>query len=328
MNPERINLASLAPYFADEPAAWRLLEDWRWPSGPVCPHCGVIDHAYFLKPRKNATRKTSTGAQSYRRLWKCAECRKQFSVLVGTIFEDSKIPIHKWLMAYHLMSAAKNGIAAKELERMLDISYKSAWFMAHRIRYSLERSDNEELMTGTVASDETYVGGHLKNMPRQKRRETFAEGQLSNKTAVVTLVSREGEARSQAVERVDGNNLGIVLAQNVDQSATLVSDENTQYKMVSPLFAGHETVNHSQNEYARPDGITTNAVEGFFSQLKRSIDGTHHHVSKRHLNRYLAEFDYRYNTRKMTDGERTVKAVRQTARRRLMYDKVVSRADR
>jgi transposase-like protein len=319
MEAGQINLWTLAPYFTNEELAWKLLESWRWPNGPVCPKCGVVNHAYYLTP-KTGNRKTSTGSASYRRTWKCAEtnCRNKFSVLVGTIFEDSKIPVSKWLMAYHLMSSAKNGISAKELERMLEISYKSAWFMAHRIRYSVEHQGDLTLMTGTVESDETYIGG------RRKGKFRGDQSWRENKTPVVTLVERNGEARSLAVERVTGDTLALNLVQNVDADAHLMTDENRLYALGGSLFASHHTVNHSQEEYAR-GANHVNTAEGFFSQLKRGIDGTYHHVSKQHLHRYLGEFDYRYNTRKISDGERTVKAIQQTAGKRLMYDKVVSK---
>jgi hypothetical protein len=235
---------------------------------------------------------------------------------VGTIFEDSHIPLSKWLLGMFMLSTGKNGVSAHELHRSLDITYKAAWFMAHRLRHAMERTGDEPLMTGVVGSDETFIGGHLKNMPAAKRRATDWR---ENKTAVVTLVSKSGEARSQAVERIDGSTLGLTLAKNGDQSATLVTDELTTYKMVSPLFESHEVVNHAQDEYVNERGHTTNGVESYFSQLKRSIDGTHHHVSRRHLPRYLAEFDHRYNARQITDGERIAQTIRQTAGKRLTY---------
>src|SRR5579872_280330 len=153
-----LNLSTLAKQYSDEEAAWLYLEQTRWSDGPICPHCGTVHHAYYLAP-KSGTRTTRKGNTTYRRLWKCGDCRKQFSVLVGTIFEDSHIPLSKWLLAYYLLCAGKNGVAALELSRILGIAYSSAWFMAHRIRFAMARTDGSEKLSGTVEADETYIGG-------------------------------------------------------------------------------------------------------------------------------------------------------------------------
>lgn len=158
IEPKNLNLTSIAKQFSDEGEAYKFVECIRWPDGPVCPHCGVIDHAYFLQP-KDGERKTRTGSTSARRVWKCADCRKQFSVLIGTIFEGSKIPLQKWLLAFHMLASAKNGVAAYELHRTLEISVESAWFMAHRIRFALDGGLSDEPLTGIVEADETYIGG-------------------------------------------------------------------------------------------------------------------------------------------------------------------------
>lgn len=307
-----LNLSTIAKQFSDEAAAWAFMEATRWPNGPICPHCGSVDHAYYLEP-KEGTRATRTGKTTYRRLWKCAECRKQFSVLVGTIFEDTKIPLSKWLLATHMLSAGKNGVAALELSRVLGIGYRAAWFMAHRIRYAMQRPPLSDKLSGTVEADETYIGG--------KHHGKRGRGALG-KTPVVTLVERDGEARSQVMEHVTGSNLKAVLTDQIAQDAVIMTDTLNVYKPAAADFAAHETVDHGKDEYAKdtPNGRAhINTAEGYFSQLKRSIDGTHHHVSARHLPRYLAEFDYRYNTRKVKDGERTVTAIRQSAGKRLRY---------
>jgi transposase-like protein len=313
------NLSQLAKHFSDEAEAWKLVERLRWSNGPVCPHCGAVNKAYYLEPTQG-TRKTRTGKVTYRRVWKCAECREQFSVLVGTIFEDSHIPLSKWLLAIHMLCAGKNGVSALELSRTLNLAYRSAWFMAHRIRYAMERPPLVDKLQGVVESDETYIGGK----PRQKAktRSESAKRRLDNKTPVHTLVERGGEARSRALKRVTGETLGKTLQENVAPSATLMTDELKAYQALGRQFAKHETVNHREGEYAR-HGVHVNTAEGYFSQLKRSIDGTHHHVSERHLPRYLAEFDYRYNTRKIKDGERTERAIRQTVGKRLRYQEPV-----
>lgn len=193
-NEITLNLSTIAKHFSSEEAAYELIESIRWPNGPICPHCGSVDHAYYLTP-KNGYRTTSTGRTTYRRVWKCADCREQFSVLVGTIFEDSKLPLSKWLLAIHLSCQGKNGVSAHELHRTLGITYKSAWFMAHRIRYAMERPPLVDKLQGIVEADETYIGGKAKG----KRGRGAA-----NKTPVVTLVERDGEARSRVMEHVHG----------------------------------------------------------------------------------------------------------------------------
>jgi transposase-like protein len=309
------NLSQLAKHFSDESEAWQLLERIRWPDGPICPHCGVIGRAYYLEPQ-SGHRTTKRGNPTYRRVWKCADCRQQFSVLVGTIFEDTHIPLSKWLLAIHMLCAGKNGVAALELSRTLGIAYRSAWHMAHRIRYAMARPPLVDKLRGVVESDEAYIGGKLRT--KTKDRQEAARRRMDNKTPVHTLVERNGEARSRALKRVTGATLGEALAENVDPGATLMTDELKAYKTLGRQFAAHESVNHSAGEYVR-GGAHINTAEGFFSQLKRSIDGTHHHVSEQHLDRYLAEFDFRYNHRKVSDGERTERAIRQVAGKRLRY---------
>ncbi|MEX0825433.1 MAG: IS1595 family transposase [Acidimicrobiia bacterium] len=308
MDNSTLNLAELAKHLTDEHAAWELIESIRWPEGPTCPHCGWEDGAYYL-----GNRKTRKGEVSPRRLWKCSHCRKQYSALIGTIFERSHIPLSKWLLGIHLMSAGKNGVSAHELSRQLGITVKSAWFMSHRIREAMKLDPLAGMLSGTIEADETYIGGKRRGSGRGR------PGTASHKTAVSTLVSRDGEARSQVMERVTGDDLGKVLSSNVTPDSTLMTDEFSAYRKPGQMFAGHETVNHAHGEYAR-GRVTTNTVEGYFSQLKRSIDGTHHHVTRHHLPRYLANFDYLYSTRKLTDGERTWRTIRQAGGRRLKYD--------
>src|SRR5260370_843114 len=302
-NEITLNLSTIAKHFSSEEAAYELIESIRWPNGPVCRHCGSVDHAHLLTPL-NGYGTTSTGKVSYRRVWKCADCRQQFSVLVGTIFEDSKIPLSKWLLAIHLLCQGKNGVSAHELHRTLNITYKSAWFLAHRIRYAMARQPlagmlniGNEQLPGIVEADETYIGGKA----RGKRGRGAA-----NKTPVVTLVERHGEARPQVIEHVTRKNIKATLEAQVSKEAQLMTDELNVYVEAGKSFASHETVEHGKGEYVRGKAHI-NTAEGYFSQLKRSIDGTHHHVSAFHLHRYLSEFDYRYNTHKIEDGERTVK---------------------
>lgn len=327
---DQYNVLTLAERIPDEAAAYRFLESLRWADKPVCPHCGSINDHYFLTAQGEG-RKTRTGKVSARRVWKCKDCRKQFSVLTGTIFHGTKIPIRTWVFVVFEMCASKNGVAARELERRYGLSPKSAWFMTHRIREAMKRDPSTGMFSGTVEADETYIGGKAKNKHRQGRdrnrvRQSQDVTQLApwesikdSKTPVVTLVNREtGEARSQVMRRVTGTNIAQALKNNIETSADLVTDQAAVYGAVGQQFPSHETVNHSEYEYVR-GSVHTNTVEGFFSQLKRSIDGTHHHVTEDHLNRYLAEFDYRYSTRSLNDTQRTQRLLGQVAGRRLTY---------
>ncbi len=319
-----MNLSTLAKHFSDEAAAWELVEKMRWPDGPVCPHCGDRNRAYFLKPR-SGQRTTSTGKVSYRRLWKCKACRKPFSVLIGTIFERSQVPLSKWLLALYLMSASKNGIAANELRRTLGVTQPTAWFMLHRLREAM-RLGTTERFTGTVLADETYIGGDPENR-HAWQREDGHDGRGTDKAPVVSLLNTTtGEVRSRVVANVNGLTLGTLILDNVDpMGSTLVTDQWKGYLPIGEHFAKHQRVNHSKGEYVR-DGFTTNPLEGFYSQLKRSIDGTHHNVSVEHLQRYVDEHDFRYSTCKMSDTARMERIIDQAQGRRLTYRKVASAA--
>lgn len=299
--------------FQDPFAAADYLESIRWPDGPVCPHCGTLDEKHYRL--KHQTRK----------LWKCRACRKQFTVTVGTIFEGSHIPLNKWLLAFYLLCSSKKGMSAHQLHRMLGITYKSAWFMAHRIRYAMEQPAFSRLLSGTVEADETYIGGK-KRRPNKKqwapidsskpdaRKQT---GRGGGNTPVVTLVERGGEARSFRVANVTAETLGGAIRRNVDTSSHLRTDSFMSYVKVGREYASHEAVNHDV-EYVRGDAHT-NTAENFFSILKRGINGIYHHVSEAHLERYLAEFDFRFNARHLTDSERTRQALSMTEGKRLTY---------
>jgi len=320
-----LTLKEITPVFSDEAAAYRLVESLRWPDGQprTCPHCDASApdaKFYFLKPREGARTRSDRAkpSTSYRRVWKCSKCRRQFSVLVGTTFSDSHIPLHKWLMAIHLMCSGKNGVSAHELHRLLGIDIKSAWYMGHRIRYAMAQPPLVVKLDGIVEADETYVGGKAKNMHRAKREATITGRGGIDKTPVFTLVARGGEVRSQVMHEVTGKNIEKVLYEQVSKNAQLMTDALSAYREPGKAFATHETVEHGAGEYVR--GIAhINKAEGYFSQLKRSIDGTHHHVSARHLHRYLNEFDWRYNTRKMPDADRTVWTIQRAAGKRLTY---------
>jgi transposase-like protein len=236
----------------------------------------------------------------------------------GTIFHGTKIPVRTWLFVIFEMCSSKNGVAAREIERKYGLTPRSAWFMLHRIRESMKQGPMPGLLSGRVVADETWYGDKPSNRHGHKQSEHM-QGE-HDKTPIMSLISREtGEVRSQIVPDVKGENLRKVLREHVNPAEThLHTDQALGYRRIGPEFAGHSAVNHNIGEYVRGD-VSTNQAEGYFSQLKRSLDGTYHHVSREHLPRYLAEFDFRYSTRGLTDEERTARTVLQTGGRRLMY---------
>jgi transposase-like protein len=314
--------AIIAPHFSDPDKAREFLEAKRWPDGPECPHCGVVGEAYRLTADLE-DKKAKTHAR--KGVWKCAACREQFTVTVGTIMEDSHIPLNKWLFAFHLLCASKKGMSAHQLHRMLGVTYKSAWFMAHRIRYAMTQEPLSSKLGGVVEVDETYVGGKMR-MPHKHQREIGevrpkGPSPLKNKAAVVSVLQRNGRVQSIHVERVTAENLKPIIKQMVDERAHLMTDSSTVLDSVGTGLK-HDQVNHNEKEYVRYENgvcITTNGVEGFFATLKRGINGVYHHVGQQHLHRYLAEFDFRYNAREVSDAERRDSCIKQVAGKRLMY---------
>ncbi|MRG70391.1 IS1595 family transposase [Alphaproteobacteria bacterium HT1-32] len=293
-------------YFHDEAAAFDYLESILWPDGAHCPHCGVIGRSNKMQGKSHRIG-----------LWKCYACRKQFTVKVGTVFEHGRIPLHKMLQAVYLMTSSKKGISAHQLHRTLEITYKSAWFLAHRIREAMREGDFDGGLGGenkVVEADETYVGGKAKNR---------AYKAPPKKEPVVALVEREGKVRSFHMPSVTAKNLRPVLVTQIDRKSFLMTDEAKVYRGAGREYAGHGTVNHSINEYVRHGGFMhTNTVEGYFSILKRGITGVFQHVSQQHLKRYLGEFDFRYNTRSalgFDDAKRSVEALRGIVGKRLTY---------
>ncbi|KFN49256.1 IS1595 family transposase [Arenimonas composti] len=290
-----------APHFHDADKARAYLEKLRWPNGPVCPHCGVEGEHYALK-----------GAAHRPGLWKCKDCRKQFSVTVGTVFEKSKVPLNKWLMVVHLMCASKKAISSLQISRMIGITYKSAWFMTHRVREAMKPGNAGLMGTngGVVEADETYWG-------TSKSKPVNARG-YEHKMKVVSLVERGGEKRSIVVPSVNSKTLRVVLESNVCKSAHLMTDEFGGYKKLGKEFASHRFTTHQSGQYA--DGNThSNTVESSFSLLKRGLIGTFHHVGEQHLQRYVTEFDFRWNHRKISDRERSDKLLQSVAGKRLTY---------
>ena len=313
-----MSLPKIAQRIPDEPAAYEFLEELRWHGRPVCPHCGSIGEHYFLKPRKG-TRQTMSGNVSYRRLWKCRDCREQFSVLTGTVMHGSHIPVRTWVMVIFEMVSSKNGIAAREVERKYGLSPKSAWFMLHRLREGMRRDPVASLFSGPVVVDETWIGGEPKNRHANKR--VGSKQGVTDKTPVVSLIDAEtGEVRSKVVADVAGSTLRSVISEQVEMARSVLhSDGAHPYKAIGRDMAGHFAVDHSAGQYVMAGSNGTNKAENYFSQLKRSIDGTHHHVSREHLDRYLAEFDFRYSTRDETDGARMERLMQRVSGRRLSY---------
>ncbi|MGP8162838.1 MAG: IS1595 family transposase, partial [Acidimicrobiales bacterium] len=286
---EKMSLPKIAQRIPDESAAYEFMEELRWHSRPVCPHCGSISEHYFLTPR-NGGRISSRGKVSNRRLWKCCDCRKQFSVLTGTIMHGTHVPVRTWVLVIFEMVSSKNGVASREIERKYGLSPKTAWFLLHRIREGMRRDPVASLFSGVVVADETWIGGAPKNRHANKRNPNARQG-LTDKTPVVSLISAEtGEIRSKVVANVSGASLRSVIAEHAQMAATtLHTDASGAYGTFAHELTAHESVNHAAGEYVR-DGVSTNRAENYFSQLKRSIDGTHHHVSPEHLPRYLSEF--------------------------------------
>jgi transposase-like protein len=287
--------------FLYEDAAREYLEQLRWPNGAVCPHCKRTG-AYKLQPKAESKSPVRKG------VWKCKFCRRQFTVTVGTIFEDSHIPLYQWLSAIQFFCSSKKGISAHQLHRMLHITYKSAWFMAHRIRYAMRQMPLAPKLQGIIEADETYIGGKAHG-----RRGRGAD----NKIPVVALVQRNGEVRSFKTKQVTTKNLRAIIRQHVTKDSTIMTDEFPGYKGLDKEFAGHQTINHRAKEYVRGNAHV-NTAEGYFSILKRGIIGTYHHISEQHLDRYLDEFNFRYSSRKVDDAFRMILAIEGVKGKRLV----------
>jgi len=305
------------PVFTDADKARRYVERERWPNGPVCPHCGNVDQDKITGLKGKAHRAG---------VYQCAECREQFTVTVGTVYERSKIPLNKWLAAIFLMNAGKKGTSAHQIHRMLGVTYKTAWFMCHRIRESMREEGLEPLggQGKIVEADETYFGKSdaQRVSPQRKGRPYLKKGDKKrNDRPVVSLVERGGRVRSFHVAVADKANVQAIVAANVARESRLMTDESRLYHGADQHFASHQTVKHSVGEYARGD-VNTNSAEGYFSVFKRGMKGVYQHCAEKHLHRYLAEFDFRFNHRAalgFTDGERAALAIRNASGKRLTY---------
>jgi len=285
------NLLELIKSMPDEAACRQYLIEQRWDGKPICPHCGC-DRSYVIENGKKL---------------KCAnkECYRKYSCTVGTIFESSKIPLTKWFTAIYLMASHKKGISSYQLAKDIGIAQKNSWFMIHRIR-EMMREKCPEKLDNIVEVDETYMGGKMGNMSKSKRkylRDNDLVGTM--KTGVMGLIERSGKLKYVQINQETGMlNMQKVIKYNVDKDAVIITDSHASYEGLNNQFAGHEVVNHSNDEYVRDKVIHTNTVEGAFSLLKRGIYGIYHQVSPKHLLRYCDEFSYRYNTRKITDPQR------------------------
>lgn len=304
------------PMFHNEDAARKYLERIRWPDGPYCPYCGQTETARPVRGK-------SMGKGWYY----CSDCQRKFTVRVGTLYERSHVPLHKWVMAMHLMAASKKGVSAHQLHRMLGVTYKTAWFMAHRIREAM-RDDSPSSMGGpgkSIQADETYFGKVENPRTTTTRGAPFTKGGKtgpSNKRAVVSLVEPGGRVRSFNVKTANSVTIREILVTNISRKTELHTDESRLYTKVGEEFAGHKTVVHTKGQYVGPSGESTNAVENYFSIFKRGMKGVYQHCQEKHLHRYLAEFDFRYNTRKIEDAERRDLAIKGAENKRLTYRRI------
>ena len=296
------------PYFHDEEKAFAYLESVIWADGKACPHCGGIDR--ITKVKANPAKRIRLG------LWRCGDCKKQFTVKVGTVFEHARLPLNKALQATYLMTSSKKGISAHQLHRVLEVTYKTAWFLAHRIREAMRSGDLAPFGFdgGAVEVDETYIG----------KREGFGnpKGGHAHKMAVLALVERNtGKCRMFYVEGGAGKLIQPIVRDNLAREARLMTDEASMYRTIGKEFAEHGAVKHCRKEYVRGD-VTTNTVEGAFSIFKRGMKGVYQHCAEKHLHRYLAEFEFRYSNREangFNDGARSVEALKGIIGKRLTY---------
>ena len=306
--PKDLTLIQLFDRFGTDDKARKHLESVLWPKGIACPHCQCNDQAKFSNINPNPKAKTRAGLR-----W-CSDCKKPFTVTIGTIFEDSHIPLRKWLIAWYLLCSSKKGISSLQLQRLLELgSYRTALFMTHRIRHALKETGFADKLEGTVEADTAAIGGYMKG-----GKTGFS---APNKIPIMAMVQRGGSVRTKAMPTVNGANLRQSIRDNVKAGAKLHTDSERAFWPLRGEYQ-HSMVSHIAGEYTRKEGenvVSTASVESFFSLLKRGVMGTFHHISRQHLPLYLAEFEHRHNCRKMTDGQRTDLGLTKAAGKRLIY---------
>jgi transposase-like protein len=290
---------------SDEKAAVEFMERQRWGDHPACPHCGDLS-VYQMKSSK-------TGERQANFRWRCHGCKEQFTVRIGTVFEESRIPLRHWCFAFWRSTTSKKGVSALEIHRQTGVSYKSALFMLHRIRYAMNIVGDPPL-AGTVEVDEIFIGG------RNRRYNNSRKSRKIEKTPVVGMVERGGQVRPRVVPDVTAKSLKGAMRGHIAPSSRIFTDDGSGYRgwVAKTYGGGHETVRHSTFEYARGE-VHTNTIEGFFGMLRRGLDGIYHSISRKHLHRYLSEFEFRYNNRELEDGERVRQAIRSANGKRLTY---------
>jgi transposase-like protein len=283
--------------------AVEFLEAARCGDSPACPRCGSL-RVYQMQSASGLGRN-----KDFR--WRCRDCKRMYTVRTGTVFEETRLPLRVWCFALWSACSSKKGVSALQISRECEISYKSALYLMHRVRKAMEQFSGAKL-SGTVEADETYVGGKPRN------RRPGGQGK-HDKTPVIGVVERGGEIRYRMMERVTASGLRSAIAEHVEQSSRLITDESNAYTVLGREYGGgHETVKHKALEYARGD-VHTNTIEGAFSLIKRGVYGTYHSISRKHMPRYLAEFEFRYNTRKLDDGQRVLAAIKRAEGKRLTY---------
>jgi transposase-like protein len=288
---------------ADERLAVEFMEKQRWGDKPYCPRCGDHD-VYQMKDAK-------TGERQANFRWRCHGCKEQFTVRIGTVFEDSRAPLRHWCFVFWRAATSKKGVSALEVHRQTGLSYKTCLFMLHRVRHAMDEQDIEPL-NGTVEVDEVFIGGKPRRI--HKTYQTIKR----QKTTVVGMLERNGRVRPKVVADVTAKTLKGVIAENVQPGSRIMTDEWSGYRGLKHEGWNHERVNHGLYEYVRGD-VTTNGIEGFFGMLKRGLNGIYHSVSRKHLHRYLSEFEFRYNNSELSDGQRTVAAIKAAQGKRLTY---------
>ena len=305
------DMASIDVGRLTEEEARKMLEDIRWKNGITCPHCGS----------KDVTRIQGKAETVRDGVIQCKECRKQFTVTVGTIMQGSHITLRQWVQAFYSMCSHKKGVSALQLQRNLGLhSYNSAWHLAHRIRLAMNGDPVASKLKGVVEVDETYVGGK----PRKGTDEINKRGRGTKKAPVLALIERNGKAISKPIENISGKTLKGAIKEMVDKDSTIMTDEFKSYNGIEKSFkGGHKVVNHGEGQYVNGDA-NTNTAESYFALLKRGVNGTFHHISKKHLSRYCDEFSFRWNNRKVNDGDRAVEAIKGIVGKRLAYRKVVA----